>query len=124
MIKKIIPSYISADSFLEATQFAIANNSEAQGGFDKKNQDNEILVGVGREKINAALPLFLFSEHSEIARKKVPQLLGLMCTCDPMGYTPSQFYTVPFLVLHRAFCDYMSEKTESKRFIFEQVLSM
>jgi uncharacterized protein YegL len=119
VIKKIIPNFLSADAFIEATQFAIAADSEAQGGFGK-NDDAEILVGVGRESITGVLPLFMFKEHFEVARKKIAQILGLMCTLDPMGYTPEQFFTVPYLVLHRAFTDYYSKKSDIKKFIYDQ----
>mmetsp|Transcript_19201 Transcript_19201/g.22194 ORF Transcript_19201/g.22194 Transcript_19201/m.22194 type:complete len:455 (+) Transcript_19201:1728-3092(+) len=45
-----------------------------------------------------------------------------MCTCDPMGYAPAQFSTVPFLVLHRAFTDFCADKNSTiKGFILEQV---
>jgi len=118
-IKKIIPNFLSADSFIDAAKFALAANPMAHGGFEKDN-NAQILVGVGREDITGALPLFLFKEHFEIARKKVPQLLGLMCTCDPMGYTPAQFFVVPFLVLHRAFTDFHSEQTEIRKLILDQ----
>lgn len=114
VIKKIVPNFLSADSFIEAAQFALKNNEEAHGGFDK-NKEANILVGVGRENITGVMPLYLFSEHFHIANKKVPQILGLMCTCDPMGYTPAQFFTVPFLVLHRAFTDYESNKDSKIR---------
>jgi len=116
---KIVPNILSADAFIEATQFALAHNSEAHGGF-RKDPDAQILVGVGREKITGVLPLFLFKEHFEIARKKIPQILGLMCTLDPMGYSPSQFFSVPFLVMHRAFTDYRAKPTEMNKFIYEQ----
>lgn len=45
------------------------------------------------------MPLFLFKEHWEIARRKIQSVFGLMCTLDVMGYSAEQFYTVPFLVL-------------------------
>jgi uncharacterized protein YegL len=119
VIRKIIPNFLSADSYIEAASFALGFDSEAHGGFDKNNEAN-ILVGAGREKINGALPLFLFKEHFKISRDKVPQILGLMCTCDPMGYTPAQFFIVPFLVLHRAFTDYHSKETDMRGFILDQ----
>lgn len=41
-----------------------------------------------------------------------------------MGYTPAQFFTVPFLILHRAFTDYFSDKTKMKEFILNEVFLM
>lgn len=79
VIKSIVPYYLSADAFIEAAQFALSKDAEAHGGFDKSN-DAELIVGVGRESITGVLPLFIFKEHFEIARKKIPQILGLMCT--------------------------------------------
>lgn len=38
-----------------------------------------------------------------------------------MGYAPAQFYTVPFLVLHRAFTDFMPDKTKIKEFILHHL---
>ena len=124
VIKSIVPYYLSADAFIEAAQFALSKDTEAHGGFDKSN-DAELIVGVGRESITGVMPLFIFKEHFEIARKKIPQILGLMCTCDPMGYTPAQFYTVPFMVLHRAFTDYCSDTSSTiKKFIFDEWLKV
>lgn len=80
VIKKIIPNYLSADAFIDAAKFALSNNPEAHGGYNKKAENAQILVGVGRENITGVLPLLLFNEHFSIARKKMPQILGLMCT--------------------------------------------
>lgn len=79
VIKQIIPNFLSADSYIEAAQFALAGNESAHGGFDK-SADAKIITGVGRESITGVLPLYLFKQHFEIARKKMPQILGLMCT--------------------------------------------
>lgn len=35
VIKEIFPNYLSADSFIEAALFAVGNDPEATGGFDK-----------------------------------------------------------------------------------------
>jgi len=106
---------------MEASQFVLRANPDAHGGFDK-NKQAELIVGAGRESISGAFPLFLFKEHFNIARKKIPQILGFMCTLDPLGYNKAQFFTVPFLVLHRAFIDYASDKTsEIKKLILKQV---
>ena len=124
VVKSIVPYYLSADAFIEAAQFTLSKDTEAHGGFDKGN-DAELIVGVGRESITGVMPLYIFKEHFEIARKKIPQILGLMCTWDPMGYTPAQFFTVPFLVLHRAFTDYCSDTSSTiKKFILHECLKV
>jgi len=43
------------------------------------------------------------------------RIFGFMCTLDPLGFTDSQLFTIPFLVLHRAFTDMMNEPTSEKR---------
>jgi flagellar biosynthesis/type III secretory pathway protein FliH len=48
------------------------------------------------------MPLYLFKEHWEIARRKSPPVFGFMCTLDIMGYQSSQYFTVPYLVLLKA----------------------
>jgi len=48
------------------------------------------------------LPLYLFQEHWNVAKRKIQPILGLMCTLDIMGYTSEQFFTVPFTVLMKA----------------------
>jgi len=57
---------------------------------------------MGREKITGVMPLYLFKEHWEIARRKAPPIYGFLCTLDIMGYASSQYFTVPFLVLLKA----------------------
>lgn len=43
------------------------------------------------------------------------RIFGFMCTLDPLGFTDSQLFTIPFMVLHRAFTDMMNEPTSEKR---------
>jgi hypothetical protein len=45
-----------------------------------------------------------------------------MCTLDPMGYTSSQAFTIPFLVLLKAIEDVAQEPTEIKNVILNLVL--
>ena len=98
IIRDVLPSYISLDSFLESSLFKLKTNSDAAGGFDYEKQ-GELAVGAGRESISGVLPLFLFREHWEIAKRKIQPLFGFMCTLDPLGYTSSQYFQIPFLVL-------------------------
>ena len=71
------------------------------------------------------LPLYLFKEHFEIARMKIPQILGLMWTWDPLGFSPTQFFSVPFLVLHKSFIDSKYDSGSNiKEFIEKQVFKV
>ncbi len=89
IVNKIIPSYVSLDSFLDSSIFNLKRNQDASGNFDYKNQ-GELAVGTGNESISGLLPLFLFPEHWEIAKRKLGPLFGFMCTLDTFGYTHSQ----------------------------------
>ena len=79
-------------------------------------------VGAGRESISGALPLFLFKEHWELAKRKIQPLLGFMCCLDPLGYTSSQFFTVPYLVLAKAFANDLEESTEGTQRVLAYIL--
>lgn len=59
-------------------------------------------MGVGRENVSGVIPLFLFKEHWEIARRKAPPIYGFLCTLDIMGYASSQYFNIPYMVLLRA----------------------
>ena len=101
LIKDIIPTFMSADSFLDSSAFMIGRNEMNNGGFDKKS-DGNLAMGLGRERITGIMPLYLFQEHWEIARRKAPPVYGFVCTLDIMGYASSQYFTVPYLVLLKA----------------------
>ena len=99
IIKEIVPTIITAESFLQSAKFNIEQYGEAIGNFDPKNDNGNLAMGLGREKITGVLPLFLFKEHWWIAKRKIQAAFGLMCTLDPMGYSTEQLFTIPFLVL-------------------------
>jgi hypothetical protein len=120
IIRSIIPTYMSSDAFLDSAIFNISKNEEAHGGFDSKETGN-LATGLGREKISAVLPLYLFKEHYEIARKKSPPVYGFMCTLDIMGYVSSQGFIIPFLVLNKAIENLSLESSVINKRIFEQV---
>ena len=101
MIKEVFPVYMGMDSFLESSIYNLKINEDAAGGFDL-NEQGKLAVGAGRENISGLLPLYLFKEHWELAKRKIQPLFGFMCTLEPLGYTSSQFFTVPFLVLIKA----------------------
>jgi len=88
VIKDIIPTFMGADSFIDSASFKIDRNSMAHGGFDSRNAGS-LAEGLGRENISGVLPLYLFKEHWEIARKKCPPVFGFMCTLDVMGFASS-----------------------------------
>ena len=117
----IVPSFMSLDSFLDSSIFNLKKNQDASGGFDYKNQGC-LAVGVGRENISGVLPLFLFKEHKDLVRLKMQPLYGFMCCLDPMGFTVSQAFTIPFLVLLKAIDDVATGATEMKTFILQLVL--
>ena len=44
-----------------------------------------------------------------------------MCTLEPLGYTSSQFFTIPYLVLNKAMKNNIDKPTESNTQILELV---
>jgi hypothetical protein len=110
-IKAIIPTFFSAEAFLDQAIFNLKSDPNAHGGFKNSNPaqanpETGLAKGVGNEKVNAILPLYLFKEHWEIARRRAPPIFGHMVTCDIMGYAASQLFSVTFKVLLRAMYDY------------------
>ena len=85
VIREVFLSFISLDSFMESSIYNLKCNQDASGGFDYDKQ-GELAIGAGRESISGVIPLFLFNEHWEIAKRKIQPLLGFMCTLDPLGY--------------------------------------
>lgn len=90
VIKDIIPTFMTGDSFLDSAVFSLRKNELAHGGFGGTSQaEGQLAQGLGREKITAVMPLYLFKEHWEIARRKTPPIYGFICTLDIMGYQSS-----------------------------------
>ena len=85
VIKKIIPNFMSINYFMESSIYNLKKNMEAGGGFDYKNEAS-LAIGMSRENISGVMPLYLFKEHWEMARRKIQSVFGFMCTLDPMGY--------------------------------------
>lgn len=77
-------------------------------------------MGLGRENITGVIPLYLFKEHWEVARRKAPPIYGFLCTLDIMGYTSSQYFTVPYLVLAKA----MEKSQDERKEVFIQIEKM
>lgn len=101
IIKKIVPTFMSCDSFIESSIFNLKQNQDSAGGFDYK-KEGKLAIGVGKESVTGILPLFLFKDHKKILKLKMQPLYGFMCCLDPMGFAPNQAFTVPFLVLLKA----------------------
>lgn len=121
VISQIIPQFMSLDSFLDSSIFNLKKHQDAAGGFDLKNQ-GQLAVGVGRENISGVMPLYLFKEHKEVAKLKQGPLYGFMCTLDPMGFAPSQAFTIPFLVLLKAIDDVAKEPSEARKRVLKLVM--
>ena len=80
------------------------------------------MKGVGNEKINGIMPLYLFDQHWWLAKRKISPVLGFMVTDDVLGFTNEQLHTVPFLVLIKAMEMQNETPSESNARIFSQVL--
>ena len=88
VIKDIIPTFMTSESFLDSAIFHLNKNETAHGGFTVSNE-GKFAMGLGRENVSGALPLYLFKEHWEMARRKAAPLYGFLCTLDIMGYAPT-----------------------------------
>ena len=102
IISSVFPVYMGMDSFLESAIYNLQMNQDAAGNFDIKDEGGHLAVGAGRESLTGLMPLYLFEEHWEIAKRKIQPLLGFMCTLETLGFTASQFFIIPFLVLIKA----------------------
>src|SRR3569833_675798 len=117
VIKDIIPTFMTSESFLDSAVFSLGRNDTAHGGF-KVGNEGKLAMGLGKENITEALPLYLFKEHWEIARRKTAPLFGFICTLDIMGYAPTQYFTIPYMVYLR--CIRKSEE-EAGKTIFKNI---
>ena len=121
VIRDVYPVYMSLDAFMESSIYNMRlSEGQAAGGFDLKDEA-KLAVGAGRENISGLMPLYLFPEHWELAKRKVQPLYGFMCTLDALGYTSQQFYTIPYLVLAKAIRKQIAEPSEANAQIVELV---
>ena len=123
-IKSINPSFITAESFLEAVKFALENTSdpnECHGGFNA-NLNCKLFSGQSRENITGALPLFINEAHWSIAKQKMKPIMGFMATLNILGYSYEQITTIPFSVLARAIEDIGTGVSDFKKKVFKAVL--
>lgn len=71
IISAVYPVYMGLDSFLESAIYNLKKNQDAAGNFDIKDEGGQLAVGAGRESLTGLMPLYLFEEHWEIAKRKV-----------------------------------------------------
>jgi len=78
VVRDIIPTYVSADSFLESAKFKLDNSAkkgkDTHGGFKKKRvkkDSSQIVKGLGNENITGLMPLYLFWENWSISKRKI-----------------------------------------------------
>lgn len=109
VVKDIIPTFMTSDSFLDSALFSLKKDQDAHGGY-KVSNEGKLAMGLGRENITGVLPLYLTKEHWEVAKRKVQPVFGFLCTLDIMGYASSQYFTIPYIVLQRC----MSKVEEMK----------
>lgn len=124
-IVDIVPTFMQSESFIDSATFNINKDGDAHGGFTKNQGDGEdadLAMGLGREKITGVLPVYLFKEHWDIARRRAPPIYGFLCTLDVMGFAPAQQYVVPFLVLQRAIMKAEEEDSSNSQMIEKIVL--
>ncbi|KAK7093751.1 uncharacterized protein [Littorina saxatilis] len=92
---------VSRTSMLDALEFKInlAGHLQAHNGFKFFSSDmGYATVGVGREPINAWLPLYVTPSHWERVKVILKPSLGYLCTLDPLGFDWRQL-DVLFMVL-------------------------
>lgn len=68
-------------------------------------------------KVTGVLPLYLFHEHWQIAKRKLQPLYGFMFTHDVMGFSHDQYMTLAFTVLTTALKKYKNTNAEGKRIL-------
>jgi hypothetical protein len=107
-IKKILPSFITSEGFLDAAKMAGAGSL---GDFDKNSQAC-VITSEGREPISGALPLYINADNWKMAKLNLAPILGLITTCDPLGYSYSQINALYFKALHRAKIQMVTEPSE------------
>lgn len=120
-IKDIIPTFMSANSFLDSASYHMKREGEKAAAFGADKEGN-LAPGAYRETITGVLPLYLFPEHWEFSKRLAPSVFGLMCTLDIMGFTPEQMDVVPFLVLKKALENKIEKPSEMNEFVYQLVL--
>lgn len=98
-IHNISGTIVSRSAMLDALEFKlkIDGQLEAHGGFNF-DELGVTTVGLGREPINAWLPLYVNKHHWEKVKILLRPDLGYFCTLDPLGYDYKQI-DVMFMTL-------------------------
>ena len=97
-INNICASKITFGSFCESLVYRLERDETAHGGFDP-NAKTSIVVGDGRDEINAIIPMFICPEHWLMAQECMKLVFGWMCTLDILGFDFMQLVTIPFALL-------------------------
>jgi len=70
IIKEVYPVYMSLEAFLDSSIFNMqVKGIDATGGFDK-GAEAELAIGAGNQSVSGLMPLYLFEEHWNLARRK------------------------------------------------------
>lgn len=112
-IKRISPSFMGCDGFLEA-----ANWSLNQGNDISYSSSTNIVVDAARQNVNGVMPLYLNDKHWKIAACYVRRMSGQLCCKDPLqGTAKHAFYT--YLMILK----YLDDKTDTfSKHLAEKVL--
>lgn len=101
-VKDILPSMISAQSFLESIDHKTRGDSgdvSIHGGFERYGSADGFVSGVARDKITGILVLYIHPENWKVARLFMNPVYSYMCTLDILHYSNAMSNTIPFLVL-------------------------
>lgn len=113
---------MAAESFIDSSVFSLKQDPDAHGGMGKNQDQARLAQGLGNENITGVLPLYLFAEHWEVARRRAPPIYGLLCTADVMGFAQNQQFIIPFKVLIKALEVAHEHPTSMNKKILELVL--
>ncbi|KAL8574864.1 hypothetical protein ACOMHN_044886 [Nucella lapillus] len=92
---------VSRSAMLDALEFKVnlAGQLAAHNGFNfQQGNLGYATVGMGREPINAWLPLYVSPSHWNRVKMLMKPTLGYLCTLDPLGFDWAQL-DVPFAIL-------------------------
>ena len=108
-------TFVSRESMMDAWKYSIdvSGHLSTHAGFDLTKPKGEkpnlrplgvTTVGLGKEPINAWLPLYICATHWKRALTLLKPTLGYFCTLDDLGYSYKQL-EVMFLVLGHMICE-------------------
>jgi hypothetical protein len=99
-VRDVSVTSVGHAAFEDAVIYKLAtdNRFARNDVFDVAGEVSVALRGMGREPINAVLPLFIHREHWKVVVTQLPSLLGYLCCLDPLGFNSNQFDCF-FLVL-------------------------